>query len=889
MGTMLCIDGFCEEETAESVHSATAVTEKEKTLDFNLKNLFDNDDLFGKRPSDMKWSDDGKYLAYRWNVNDATGYDLWLYHPETGDNHAVTSVTAFISFDPDAARILQAQKDGKAGDPETPNYEGVSSFCWSECGHEMLIRYKKDLYRLYVKDERIERLTKTDAEESDFQFTHDGDGFLYWQHGSLYRIRFGDSFIEEIQPAIPSGQRIDKKILSPDQQWLAIVASKDKGGKPEPRKVGYVTFRDRFAEWKEHTRPLAEDPEPPENERWIYLQKIGDKVRNATAETAVEVFHHPGGQQQIDITTPRWSEDSKNIVFRTYDPKTEEILIHIAETDSEKKAREIHHSRNSGNQRSPQRIEPMFTPDGKYVVALFDDSGFRQPWLINPITQGKVPIVRGDFDADPISFAKNEKKLFVLANKEHPIRKELYAVDWENGTMTRIAQRDGEYSNAAISENGEHYAALFNNWNQPVELVAGGAHAATESMLTDSHPNYIAQLNQLHPRLFSYENQKGNTIHGMVFLPPHWNKKRGHPLMIYTYGGPLGDRGMVQYGGFGTYNYRFPMYMAKTHGYIAAVIDPRGSSNYGELFERSNWQRPGEPQVEDLAEGVNYLVKTYGGDPNRVALYGWSFGGFVTQMAMYTKPDVFTVGMAGAGPTEWRNYYGSYTSVTVDTFKEPKEEEKFSLIPLAKHLKGRLLLLHGVEDTNVLFQDTVKVYQALMKAGKGDHVELVLDTTGGHHLGGDMKYNYIFTLFEDFLLRTLGSGYRNAALGRVASASGVTEPHEARLANDGNLLTRWQANAEDKTSWWQVDLGRERTLIGAIVYWDVEKQDFAYSLEGSTDTITWKTLIEKKADEKTPQTQPLFFEEDKIRYVRLQIPESPKQPASIRELVIYCR
>ncbi|MBD3265999.1 prolyl oligopeptidase family serine peptidase [bacterium] len=873
----------------ECVESANSVKAATDTLDFNLHNLFENSDLFGKRPRDMAWSEDGRYLAYRWNVIDATGYDVWLYDTHNKKAEAITSVTNFEPFDPEAAKILKAMREGKAGEKDTPKYDGISSFAWSENGHELLLKYKKDLYRYKVAGEEMDRLTKTEWDENSFQFTKEGDGYLYWQYGKLYRIRFGDSFIEQIQPAIPSGRKLDHKILSPDQKWLVIVASKEKGSKPSPRKVGYVSFRDRFAKMKEHTRALAEDDKGPEHERWIYVQKIGERIRNATEETARLVYHHPGGKQHLDISKPEWSKDSQKFVFRTYNPATEEIFIYVAEADGKEDARVIHRSRNSGNQRSPKRVDPEFTPSGKHVIASFDDSGLRQPWLIDPITQGKVPVVRGNFDADAISFARDSGRLFVLANKHHPIQKDLYKVNVKTGRMVRLTTREGEYSNAVVSKNGEHFAALFRNWEQPVELVAGNIDEASEPMLTDSHKDTIAKLNQLKPELFSYKNKHGHTLHGMVFVPPYLNKKRKHPVVIYTYGGPLGDRGMVQYGGFGTYNYRFPMYMAKTHGYIAAVIDPRGSSNYGELFESANWQNPGEPQVQDLAAGVEYLVETYGGDPTRVGLYGWSFGGFVTQMALYTKPDVFTVGMAGAGPTEWRNYYGSYTSVTIDPFNEQEAGKKYSILPLAKNLKGRLMLLHGIEDTNVLFQDTVKVYQALMKAGKGEQVELVLDTTGGHHMGGDYKYNYIFWLFEDFLLRTLGAGYRNTALERKATASSTKEPHHAALANDGNLLTRWEAQ-EKKKQWWQVDLKRERKLIGAVVQFEQDPAPYSYTLQGSRKGETWEVLWQEEAEGKAPQTQPLFFEAEGIRFVRLKIDKAPKgEVALIRELTIYSR
>jgi dipeptidyl aminopeptidase/acylaminoacyl peptidase len=142
-----------------------------------------------------------------------------------------------------------------------------------------------------------------------------------------------------------------------------------------------------------------------------------------------------------------------------------------------------------------------------------------------------------------------------------------------------------------------------------------------------------------------------------------------------------------------------------------------------------------------------------------MAMHGWSFGGFQTQMVMYTEPDVFAAGIAGAGPTEWHNYNSWYSTGTIgDSRTGQTDLDKYSLLPLAKNLKGRLLLVHGMEDSNVLYQDTVRVYRELLKADKEALVDLFLDPTGGHGLGGDVETINRYRKYEDFLLLHVGKG-----------------------------------------------------------------------------------------------------------------------------------
>ena len=143
-----------------------------------------------------------------------------------------------------------------------------------------------------------------------------------------------------------------------------------------------------------------------------------------------------------------------------------------------------------------------------------------------------------------------------------------------------------------------------------------------------------------------------------------------------------------------------------------------------------------------------------GADAERVAIHGWSFGGFQTQMCMYTEPEVFKCGIAGAGPTEWENYNSWYSTGTIGSSREGETDlDKYSLLPLAKGLEGKLLLVHGMEDANVLYQDTVRVYAELLDAGKEALVELFVDPTGGHGLGGHVKSLGRFRKYEEFLLR----------------------------------------------------------------------------------------------------------------------------------------
>ena len=135
------------------------------------------------------------------------------------------------------------------------------------------------------------------------------------------------------------------------------------------------------------------------------------------------------------------------------------------------------------------------------------------------------------------------------------------------------------------------------------------------------------ELTKWIPEFFDYENRHGHRIHGTMIKPDGWSKnsKKKFPLLIYVYGGPLGTSKSVVDGSYRSESYFFGGYMAKKHGYLSVVIDPRGQSGYGGLFEKANYEQVGKPQVEDLVDGVKYLTENFHVDDKRVAIHGWEF------------------------------------------------------------------------------------------------------------------------------------------------------------------------------------------------------------------------------------------------------------------------
>jgi dipeptidyl aminopeptidase/acylaminoacyl peptidase len=763
------------------------IAQAEAKSGLKLDDLFPRKPFFGRGATSPTWSKDGRYLAYAWLPYGAKGgSDLYLYDTQTKRSTRLTSPENMARFDRDITaaearykketeeedkslglddaayrewRQKRKEENEKRKEP-LPAYGGVGEIDWSpqvngKGGDEILFTFDGDVFRTGL-DGKPTRLTRTAESESSVRWLPNADGYTYERTGGVYRTMFGTGAVEQLNPKLPSGVSYSGYRLSPDGTKLMVT-----GFKPGPasRLVDYISYRDRFATVQKTARDVADDEF--KGEAYVYLYDLSqDSLDDLKGDGKPwEVWSWKGGKeyQQISTNDDPWSPDSKRFVFGTWRRSAKEQTIVVADVAT-KTTKTIYTAKPDGEMNTPGMANPFFTKDGKGVIALLDASGYRQAWLLNPDQSGARPLTVGNYELYPLQQTADGKSLIVAAEREDPARYDLYRVDMATGAMTRLTKKPGRYNAPVISEDGKRFAANFASWSSPSALVVGVD--GTETALYDpQRPDRgFDKLNTLKPQRFTFKNRHGQDIQGFMFLPPDLKKTDKRPVMIYVYGGPLGTDKSVEEGAFNSTAYLFNMYLAKTFGYIAVTIDPRGQSGYGNDFGKANYQQPGKAQVEDLTDGVKWLQENYNIDRDKVAVNGWSFGGFQTQMCLYTAPDVFTLGIAGAGPTEWQNYNNWYSTGTIGPVPngKPEDLDPYSLTNLAKNLRSPLLLLHGMEDTNVLFQDTVKVYRKLLQAGKGDLVELALDPTGNHGMGGDMDTRDRHAIYATFLAKWWG-------------------------------------------------------------------------------------------------------------------------------------
>jgi dipeptidyl-peptidase 4 len=203
-------------------------------------------------------------------------------------------------------------------------------------------------------------------------------------------------------------------------------------------------------------------------------------------------------------------------------------------------------------------------------------------------------------------------------------------------------------------------------------------------------------------------------LYGRLFLPPDFNQQTKYPVLVYVYGGPHIQRIQNRW----IEASRLWLYYMAQQGFIIFTLDNRGTANRGLEFEQTTFRRLGTVEIEDQITGVEYLKSLPYIDSERIGVYGWSYGGFMTTSLMTRVPEVFKVGVAGGSVTDWKFYEIMYTERYMDTPQSnPEGYKESSVFNYIHNLKGKLLLIHGTSDPVVVLQHSLSLIEKAVELG----------------------------------------------------------------------------------------------------------------------------------------------------------------------------
>ncbi len=376
--------------------------------------------------------------------------------------------------------------------------------------------------------------------------------------------------------------------------------------------------------------------------------------------------------------------------------------------------------------------------DGWNHLYLYDVNGNLQKQL----TKGNWSVT------DVQGFDTKGNKLFYVSTAESPITRNLYSIELKSGKIERITQGEGTHITQLSDDGSTIIDVMSNSTTARLVNLIDLKTKKQKTLLTAANPLKDFALTNI--EIFKLKSISGDDLYCRLYKPINFDAQKKYPVIVYWYGGPHTQLiNNAWNGGAGDYWFQ---YMAE-RGFIVFSLDTRGSGNRGKAFEQSMFRKLGDVQMEDMMVGVNYLKSQSYVNYEKMGLFGWSFGGFMTTNFMLSHPGIFKAAVAGGPVINWKYYEIMYTERYMDTPQEnPDGYAATDLTKKVDQLKGKLLLIHGLQDPVVVQQNSVNFVRAAID--KGIQVDYMIYPGHEHNvLGKDRAH--LYQKVTDYLMEYL--------------------------------------------------------------------------------------------------------------------------------------
>jgi dipeptidyl aminopeptidase/acylaminoacyl peptidase len=360
-------------------------------------------------------------------------------------------------------------------------------------------------------------------------------------------------------------------------------------------------------------------------------------------------------------------------------------------------------------------------PDNKRFLFMAEKDGWMHIYSFDMTAAQPAAkqLTSGKWEVSSARLSNDRTKICFSSTEVHPGERHFYTMSVDGGPWTRITTMTGS-NEVTVSPDEKNLAVIYSYSTKPPELyLMPFTPGAQAKQITTTPIEEWRAFKWIDPKVITYKARGGADVYARLFTPEMIGAKRDpkRPAVVFVHGA-----GYLQnaHKYWSTY-YREYMFhnLLASRGYVVLDPDYRASSGYGRDWRTAIYENMGGKDLDDVVDGAKYLVTAEKVDPKRIGVYGGSYGGFITLMALFKAPDVFAAGAALRPVTDWSHYNHGYTAAILNTPQNDFEAYKRSSpIYFAEGLKGHLLICHGMVDTNVFFQDTVRLMQRLIELRK---------------------------------------------------------------------------------------------------------------------------------------------------------------------------
>jgi len=742
--------------------AASINTFAQKLDTLTIEKIMRDPKWIGVAPSDIKWSDDGKKIYFKWNTDNTFRDELYYITPN--------------NFTPQ-----------KVSDKERGEITPIYGSKWNQAHTLKVYSRGGDIYLENIKSGKTIQLTRTTDTESSPTFNADGSEVLFIKADNLYALKLNGGELMQLTNFVASAKKDKTDDETEQAKWLKqqqlelfdIIKLDDKNKKLDaeekkkfqPKKIKelitdgrdidnvelspdgrYITYRlTKSPEDKNTIVPnyvtasgYTEDIQNrtkvggPQSvcESFIYdtqrdsvysintknivgIKDLPDYVKDYPVELAERTKLNE--DRKVIVNGPIWNANGKHaiVVVNAIDNKDRWIMSLDVENGALTLLDRQHNDAwvsgapgIGGDWYDTGSIDWL---DNDHFYYQSEASGYSHIYVYNINNGDKKQLTNGKWEVQNLQLSHDKKTFYFNANIDHPGDYQYYRLAVNGGEPVKLTSVKGD-NDVSLSPDEKWLAIRYSYTNKPWELYLQpnkpGAKAVQVTRSTSAEFNSYAWRDA---PIITFKNRYGSDVYARLYLPK--NPDPAKPVVVFVHGAGYLQNVMYAW----SYYFREMMFnnMLTDQGYTVLDIDYSGSAGYGRDWRTAIYRHMGGKDLSDQVDGVKYLVDNYGVNPKHVGIYGGSYGGFMTLMAMFTAPNVFKSGAAIRSVTDWAHYNHEYTA---NILNEPYNDENAyrlsSPIYFADGLKGNLLMLHGMIDQNVNFQDIVRLTQKLIELHK---------------------------------------------------------------------------------------------------------------------------------------------------------------------------
>ncbi len=392
-----------------------------------------------------------------------------------------------------------------------------------------------------------------------------------------------------------------------------------------------------------------------------------------------------------------------------------------------------------------------FLEGNKGFIWTSEKSGFNHLYYYTKEGSKEMQITEGNWEVTKVyGFDEKSGYIYFQAAKEGPLEREVYRIKVKGSGLSKLSQNKGT-NDASFSTGYKYFINYHSTANTPYVIDLQKSDGSVVRNLVDNKKlvELLSGYNMSQKEFFSFETGEQVTLNGWMIKPPNFDANKKYPVLMYVYGGPGSQTVQDSWGGS---NFLWYQMMAQK-GYLIVSVDNRGTGARGQDFKKMTYLQLGKYETMDQIEAAKYLQDQPYVQSDRIGIWGWSYGGYMSSLCLFKGSEVFKMAMAVAPVTNWKFYDTIYTERFMRTPEENSGYDENSPINYVQKLTGKYLLIHGTADDNVHYQNSVEMVAALQKANK--QFDLMIYPDKNHGIYGGKTRLHLFTLLTDYVERNL--------------------------------------------------------------------------------------------------------------------------------------